>query len=149
MERRKEYVIKHIFAIGYTFATRLEIRKANRTSRKMLAQVFYILFFYFVGEFVSFLIRGFIPGSVIGMLLLFVSLAFRWVKPEKVDKLSKLLTDNMGLFFLPAGVGLMTSFGVISQYWPFLLIASVISTVLVIASVALLQQKMGKELPHE
>lgn len=111
----------------------------------MLKQVFYILFFYFTGEFISYFINGFIPGSVIGMVLLFLSLAFKLVKPENVKKLSTLLTDNMGLFFLPAGVGLMNSFGFISTYWVIIVTVSVISTILVIASVALVQQKMGKE----
>ena len=82
----------------------------------MLKQAFYILFFYFTGEFISSFIDGFIPGSVIGMILLFL-----------------------------AGVGLMTSLGVISQYWAVILTASVVSTILVIASVALIQQKLGKE----
>lgn len=107
----------------------------------MLLQVFYILFFYFVGEFISNCINGFIPGSVIGMVLLFLALAFKVVKSVHVDKISTLLTDNMGLFFLPAGVGLMTSLGIISRYWAIILTASVVSTVLVIASVALIQQK--------
>ena len=83
----------------------------------MLIEAFYILFFYFTGEFISYFIDGFIPGSVIGMVLLFLALAFKVVKPNKVKKLSTLLTENMGLFFLPAGVGLMNSLGIISQYW--------------------------------
>ena len=66
------------------------------------------------------------------------------VKPEKVKRLSTVLTQNMGLFFVPAGVGLMNSFGIISEYWAVLLIASVVSTILVIASVALVQQKLEK-----
>ena len=33
----------------------------------MLIEAFYILFFYFTGEFISYFIDGFIPGSVIGM----------------------------------------------------------------------------------
>lgn len=111
----------------------------------MLTQAFYILFFYFTGEFISYFIDGFIPGSVIGMILLFMALAFKVVKPEKVKRLSTLLTDNMGLFFLPAGVGLMTSLGIISKYWAVIVTASVVSTILVIASVALIQQKLGKE----
>ena len=37
----------------------------------MLAGVFIILFFYALGEGVAWLVQGFIPGSVIGMLLLF------------------------------------------------------------------------------
>lgn len=110
----------------------------------MLLQVFYILFFYFVGECISQCIHGFIPGSVIGMVLLFLALAFKGVKPCHVNKISKLLTDNMGLFFLPAGVGLMTSIGVISHSWAVILISCVISTILVIASVALVQQNFEK-----
>ena len=110
----------------------------------MLLQVFHILFFYFVGESISHFIHGFIPGSVIGMVLLFLALAFKVVKPCHVNKISKLLTDNMGLFFLPAGVGLMTSIGVISHYWAVILISCVISTILVIASVALMQQNFEK-----
>ena len=111
----------------------------------MLIEAFYILFFYFTGEFISYFIDGFIPGSVIGMVLLFLALAFKVGKQNKVKKLSTLLTENMGLFFLPAGVGLMNSLGIISQYWVVIVTASVVSTILVIASVALIQQKLGKE----
>ena len=111
----------------------------------MIIVSFYILFFYFTGEFISYFIDGFIPGSVIGMVLLFLALAFKVVKPEKVKKASMLLTENMGLFFLPAGVGLMNSLGIISRYWTVIVTASVVSTLLVIASVALIQQKLGKE----
>ena len=93
----------------------------------MLIEAFYILFFYFTGEFISYFIDGFIPGSVIGMVLLFLALAFKIVKPNKVKKLSTLLTENMGLFFLPAGVGLMNSLGIISQYWVVIVTASVVS----------------------
>lgn len=115
----------------------------------MLTEVFYILFFYFSGEFVSYWIDGFIPGSVIGMMLLFVALVFKKVKPAKIKRIASLLTDNMGLFFVPAGVGLMTSFGILSQYWMVIATASVVSTILVIASVALIQQKLGKGNTHE
>ena len=111
----------------------------------MLIEAFYILFFYFTGEFISYFIDGFIPGSVIGMVLLYLALAFKVVKPEKVKKASMLLTENMGLFFLPAGVGLMNSLGIISRYWTVIVTASVVSTLLVIANVALIQQKLGKE----
>ena len=111
----------------------------------MLIEAFYILFFYFTGEFISYFIDGFIPGSVIGMVLLFLALAFKVVKPNKVKKLSTLLTEIMGLFILRAGVGLMNSLGIISQYWVVIVTASVVSTILVIASVALIQQKLGKE----
>lgn len=133
------HVIEHISSKAVIFAATLKQR------RDMLKQAFYILFFYFTGEFISYFIDGFIPGSVIGMILLFLALVFKLVKPDNVKKLSTLLTENMGLFFLPAGVGLMTALGVISQYWAVILTASVVSTILVIATVAFIQQKLGKE----
>lgn len=111
----------------------------------MLQEAFYILFFFFTGEFISSFIDGFVPGSVIGMILLFLALAFKLVKPAKIKRLSTVLTQNMGLFFIPAGVGLMNSLGIISKYWTVILTASVVSTILVIASVALVQQKLEKK----
>ena len=86
---------------------------------------------------------------MIGMILLFLALVLGIVNPVKVKKVSTLLTQNMGLFFLPAGVGLMNSLGIISEYWVVIVTASVISTVLVIASVAIVQQKMGKEIKED
>lgn len=111
----------------------------------MLTEAFYILFFYFTGEFISYFIDGFIPGSVIGMVLLFLALAFKKVKPEKVRRISTILSRNMSLFFVPAGVGIMSSIGILSRYWAVILTASVVSTILVIASVGLVQQKMEKK----
>jgi holin-like protein len=111
----------------------------------MLIQVFYILLFYLLGELVSYVMGGFVPGSIIGMILLFLALAFRAVKPENIGKISKALTDNMGLFFVPAGVGLMTSFGIISEYWAVILVSSSVSTVLVIVTVGYIQQFMERK----
>lgn len=92
---------------------------------------------------------GFIPGSVIGMILLFLALVAGWVKPLKVKKISTFLTQNMGIFFLPAGVGLMNALGIISEYWVVIVTACVVSTVLVIATVGIVQQKMGKEIKED
>ncbi|MGM9759079.1 MAG: CidA/LrgA family protein [Parabacteroides sp.] len=111
----------------------------------MLTEAFYILFFFFTGEFISSFIDGFVPGSVIGMVLLFLALTFNLVKPAKVHRLSTVLTQNMGLFFIPAGVGLMNSFGFISQHWAVILTTSTVSTILVISAVALVQQSFEKK----
>ena len=111
----------------------------------MLVQFFYILLFYFAGEAVSIALGGFIPGSVIGMLLLFSALCLKKIKPVKVARISRFLTKYMGMFFIPAGVGLMTTTELLSAHWFAIVIISVVSTVLVILSVAFVQQKMGKK----
>ncbi len=115
----------------------------------MLKEIFYILLFYFIGEFISNMINGIIPGSVIGMVLLFLALLFKIIRPGKVKRVSEILTRNMAFFFLPAGVGLMDAFGILSETWVTILTVSVVSTLLVIATVALLQEKIGKEIKDE
>ena len=73
----------------------------------MIKGSFFILLFYFLGEMLSLLIRGFIPGSVLGMILLFFCLFFKILKPDNVKSVATVITKNMAVFFVPAGVGLM------------------------------------------
>lgn len=111
---------------------------------KYLIQGFYVLLFFALGEVVSGLIGHFIPGSVVGMMLLFLALRVKLIKPEKVDRVSLLLTANMGLFFVPAGVGLMTQFDLLKQYWPAIIASMVISTAIVLSVVGWSQDRIEK-----
>lgn len=111
---------------------------------KMVKGIFIILLFYFIGECISYLIKGFIPGSIIGMMLLFLSLYLKIVNPESVDSTANAITKNMAIFFIPSGAGLMSSFGVLSKFWASIIITCSISTVLVIAVVGIVQQQMEK-----
>ena len=52
------------------------------------------------------------------------------------------LLDNMMLFFIPVGVGLITSYTLLSRYMLAIIVASLVSTVLVIAVVGLVEQKL-------
>ena len=104
--------------------------------------IFLILLFYLLGCFVAALIGNFVPGSVIGMILLFCALSLKWVRPGHVKKVSMFLLDNMMLFFIPVGVGLITSYTLLSRYMLAIIVASLVSTVLVIAVVGLVGQKL-------
>ena len=104
--------------------------------------IFLILLFYLLGCFVAALIWNFVPGSVIGMILLFCALSLKWVRPGHVKKVSMFLLDNMMLFFIPVGVGLITSYTLLSRYMLAIIVASLVSTVLVIAVVGLVEQKL-------
>ncbi len=112
--------------------------------KAMLAGVFIILFFYALGEGVACLIQGFVPGSVIGMILLFAALCLKIVKPERIKPVVKFLCDNMALFFVPAGVGIVNATDILSRHWQAILTACALSTVLVIALVAYIQQWFEK-----
>ena len=108
----------------------------------MLSGTFYILLFYFLGETVSYLTGRFIPGSVIGMVLLFLALVFRLVSAERIGPVAHLLIRNMVFFFIPASVGIIASFDILSRNLTAIAAASAASTVLIIAVVGVIQQKM-------
>lgn len=104
---------------------------------KIIKQLSWIFLFSFLGEVISTLIASFIaiPGSVIGMVFLFFALHFKWIRIKQVDKVGTWLTDNMGIFFVPAGVGLMSNFGVLANTWWQLLIIMAVTTTLMIGFV--------------
>lgn len=110
----------------------------------MLFGIFIVLFFFALGELACWLMNGFIPGSVIGMILLFAALCLKVVKPERIKPVAKFLCDNMALFFVPAGVGIINALDILSQYWQAVLVACAVSTVVVIVVVGSVQQWFEK-----
>lgn len=107
---------------------------------RQLKQLFWIFLFSFIGEFLSLISPFPVPGSVIGMILLFVALHFKWIKLIQVEEVGNWLTDNMAIFFVPAGVGLMTNFGILGDIWWQLLVTIFVTTSLMIAFVAYIVQ---------
>ena len=110
----------------------------------MLSGIFIVLLFYALGEFVAWLIHGFVPGSVIGMVLLFTALCLKWVKPGQIKPVARFLCDNMALFFIPAGVGIVNALDILSKYWQVILVAIAVRTVIIIVIVAFIQQCFEK-----
>ena len=85
-----------------------------------------------LGELVVYLTGVKLPSSIIGMLLLASFLKLGWVKLKWVQGLSDFLVANLGFFFVPSGVALMLYFDIIeAQFWP-IVVASVVSTLLVL-----------------
>ena len=114
---------------------------------KIIKQLSWIFLFSLIGEVLSILIASLIaiPGSVIGLVLLFLALQLNVLKVEQVDEVGTWLTSNMGIFFVPAGVGLMTNFGVLADTWWQLLIIMVVTTILMMIFVGKVVQSV-KEL---
>ncbi|MFI3283401.1 MAG: CidA/LrgA family protein [Rikenellaceae bacterium] len=104
-----------------------------------------ILGVYLLGEVISRLIGGFMPGSIIGMILLFISLQSGIVKEEDVKGVCNFMLNNMMLLFVPVTVGIMISYTIISDAWLTILISLIISTAMVIIVVGLLQQTLGRK----
>lgn len=114
---------------------------------KIIKQLFWIFLFSLLGEGLSLLLADIIaiPGSVIGMLLLFFALHFDILSLQKVEKVGNWLTENMAIFFVPAGVGLMTNFDLLADLWFELLVIVVITVSVMIGFVGkLVEYRVNK-----
>ena len=70
-----------------------------------------------------------IPASIYGMIILFLGLMTKVIKLESVKETGKFLIEIMPIMFIPAGVGLMTTWGALQ---PILLPVSIITAVTII-----------------
>lgn len=111
---------------------------------KIFRQLFWIFLFSLVGEIISIGLSSLIsiPGSVIGMILLFSALRLKWLKIEQVEEVGTWLTGNMALFFVPAGVGLMTNFDVLADVWLQLIIIMVVTVTIMMLIVGQVVQRV-------
>ncbi len=109
----------------------------------------YIMLFYVLGEALSLLIGKFIPGSVCGMILLFLALTLKIIRPHHVDKAAHALTRNMALFFIPAGVGIMSQYKILAGNWAVLLTVSVVTTLLVLVVVGFTEERLDRKLSQQ
>ncbi len=73
------------------------------------------------------------PSALIGMLLLTLFLKLGWVKLEWVKGISDFLLAHLGLFFVPPGVALMLHFNLIASEFLPIAVATLVSTVAVLA----------------
>ncbi len=87
--------------------------------------------FTVLGEALTERLRLPVPGSVLGMLGLFVALRSGLVKMEGVRFAGGLLIRHMGLFFVPAGVVAVGILPEVRGDWLGIAVAALVTTVLV------------------
>ncbi|WP_297711900.1 CidA/LrgA family protein [Clostridium sp.] len=101
---------------------------------KFFRESILLLSIYFVSEIISKLLNLPVPGSIIGMILLFVLLTSNIVKVEKVENLANFFLDHLAFFFIPASVGLMTSFTSLKGSIFKIILLCILTTIIVIAA---------------
>ncbi|MDD9340318.1 MAG: CidA/LrgA family protein, partial [Providencia heimbachae] len=68
-----------------------------------------------VGNLISTLLPFSIPGSIVGMLILFILLALQIVPAHWAQPGCSILLKNMTILFVPIGVGIMNYYDLLSQ----------------------------------
>lgn len=101
-----------------------------------LPQILLLLMFAWVGKWLSAVWQLHVPGSLIGMVLLFLCLQLGWIRLNWVEAGATLLFSQMILFFVPAIAGIM-------QY-PWLLgIKGLLVLIVVVSGAALVMISTG------
>lgn len=123
---------------------------------KYLKQFMLIIAISFVGELLKYVLPFPVPASIYGLVLLFVLLETDFIKLEAVKDTAKYLIEIMPLMFIPAGVGLMDSWGVLQPVLIPVTVIMVVSTIIVMAVsgrvtqfVIRKQRKSRGDLPNE
>ena len=120
----------------------------------MLRSIFVIFFFQLLGEFFKKFFEMRIPGPVIGLILLLVTLIFlkKFKKTAIVNlKADVINTSNyilsyLSLLFVPIGVGVVMHLSYLENNLFRVLIIVFISTILTIGGTAFLMEKINRKL---
>ena len=115
----------------------------------ILFQFSIILLISLAGEALSFLIPLPIPASIYGILLLFLLLCTGALRVESVKEVSSFLIAIMPIMFIPAGVGLLESFGLLLPALPAYAVITIVSTLAVMAVSGLATQAVIRRKPGE
>ena len=107
---------------------------------KYIKQLCIIMLISFIGELLAYFIPLPIPASIYGIILLFLALETKLVKLESVRETGSFLVSIMQLMFIPATVGLIGMWGLISSSWLKDLVLIVCTTVAVMAVSGLVTQ---------
>lgn len=90
-----------------------------------------------------------IPGAVVGMVILLIGLILHGKVPDGLSKTSEGLLSVLPLLLVPAGVGLMNHFGVLSEHWLAFLVALTLSTLVTMFAVGVILKAVSQEKESE
>ena len=93
----------------------------------MLYGLIILLMYLLMGEFVAHLLSWPVPGSVVGMILLFITLLIKGGISTDLKASSNGILPYLPLFIVPASVGIVNFMGILQQQGFALLTAILVS----------------------
>lgn len=103
-----------------------------------------LLIYQLVGEVSVRLLALPVPGPVMGMVMLFLTLMIRGRVVKTVEPASSALLSHLSLLFVPAGVGLIVHFNRLGSEWLPIGVTLLLSTIITMAVTALVMQWMTR-----
>jgi putative effector of murein hydrolase LrgA (UPF0299 family) len=94
----------------------------------LLNALLWLIGYQLAGEFVCRALGLPLPGSVLGMLLLFLTFSVRKTIPEHLKQIAPALLSQLSLLFIPASVGVMLWFNVLAAHAVAMVLIVIVST---------------------
>lgn len=114
----------------------------------MIAALTWLLLYQLTGEILAHVLALPVPGPVIGMALLFLTLVVRGHGerpiPKALQQAASTLLQHLSLLFVPAGTGVMLYLQLIVDEWLPIGVALVISTLGAMAVTALILRALTR-----
>jgi len=114
----------------------------------MIQALTWLLSYQLIGEILAHLLNLPVPGPVIGMVLLLATLILRGQNAaplsSAIQQTANTLLQHLSLLFVPAGTGVMLYLDLIADEWLPISIALIISTVLAMASTAIVLKSLTR-----
>ncbi len=112
---------------------------------KYIKQFLIILTISFIGEILNLCLPFPIPASIYGMVILFIGLVSGIIKLESVKETGMFLIEIMPIMFIPAGVGLMNSWGTLKEIILPVSVIIVVSNITVMVAAGRISQMIIKK----
>ncbi|MBS4220658.1 CidA/LrgA family holin-like protein [Bacillus sp. FJAT-49711] len=116
---------------------------------KTILQIALLYFIFLLGSWIQKTLNLFIPGSIIGMLILYLLLSTGFFKQEWIEKGSVLLIKYLPLLFLPVTVGIISFPQLFNVQGILLILIILFSTALVMVSTGILSQQLLRKRRYE
>jgi holin-like protein len=99
----------------------------------MIRAMTILLVYQLVGEALVMAAHLPVPGPVMGMMFLFVTLWVRGAVPDDVQTTAQGMLRHLSLLFVPAGVGVMVHATVVADAWLWVMVTLVLSVLITLA----------------
>ena len=102
-----------------------------------MSTIFVLIVLQLIGESIVQVSGLPVPGAIIGLILLYAILVWRREISDEMSRTSGFLLQNLGVLFVPAGVGVIAYLPMIAAQWWIILLVLLVSVSATIGITAL------------
>ena len=108
-----------------------------------MSAIFLLILLQLIGESIVQASGLPVPGAIIGLILLYAILIWRGEISDEMSRTSSFLLQNLGVLFVPAGVGVIAYLPMIATQWWIILLVLFVSVCATVAVTGLVVTRLS------